>query len=514
MTGLRSVLIHTAAFALLPLLVGILGMREYATREHPAQLARASSALLARAPRPTFDPALPTVVVLLGADITEITDALGPYEMFARVGSYNVIAAAPERRPTLLTGGLTVLPHYSLPELDTMLAQRAADVVVVPNLPNIAEPINAPIVEWLRKQAAGGALMHSWCKGAMALAEAGLLDGQKATAHWGDLPSLERRYPQVEWVRGVRWLEHDQFVISAGITSGVDASLRVITRLNGEHVARRVAEEIRYPTFHFARSPAAEQYELRASDAVLLANAAFAHAFREQIGVALYPGVGELDLSNIYDAHAYTMVADVRAVSERSDFVVSAHGLTLIPSIVLSESPGDAAHLDRLMVPGTDAMGPSSGLAALASPLKAEYLHASAPRRFGLEPVLEDLARSSDKPTAQFALRRMEYRSGLVNLDGPVVPWRVILVPTGLGALGLLLLRLLAALRRRVRGRRTRVVRTSRVSVPNRTTSPSTSSASRTPCRWRARRRASAKPLWRIGARTSSEAPTRAPRPS
>ena len=62
----------------------------------------------------------------------------------------------------------------------------------------------------------------------------GLLDGQTATAHWGDIPTLEKRYPRVTWVRGVRWIDRGQFVMSAGITSGIDASLRVLIRVAGD----------------------------------------------------------------------------------------------------------------------------------------------------------------------------------------------------------------------------------------------------------------------------------------
>jgi AraC family transcriptional activator FtrA len=446
MSRLKRFFLYLAAFLILPLGFGALGARSLAQREHPARLPPLTAERTAEVSRPALDPAKPTVVVLLGADLTEVTDMLGPYEMFARVGTFNVVTAAPERRPTLLSGGLGILPHYSLAEIDGRLGGRPPAVVVVPNIPNIAEEPNRPLVDWLRKQSAAGAFMHSWCKGAMALAHAGLLDGITATAHWGDLPKLEKQYPEVRWVRGVRWVDHGRLVMSAGITSGIDASLRVIERLAGEAVARRVAGEIRYPNAHFAKDPAAPQYSLRPADFILLGNAAF-RAGRRHIGVALYPGVGEIDLSNLYDAHVYTMVADVETVAEGSGVVRSAHGLTLLPSLALS-APGDrdaarARRLDRLVVPGPEGRAQGAELTALAAvvapSLRAEYLHADQPDRFGLEPVLEDLARTSDAPTARFAMRRLEYRSSHVRLDGSAVPWGVLWLPMALGALGILL---------------------------------------------------------------------------
>lgn len=438
---LKRSALYLAASLLLPITAGALGHRTLVDREHPDPLPPLAGA--DEVPRPVIDPTRPTVVILFGDDLTEITDALGPYEIFARTGAFNVVAVAPRRQPTRLSGGLALLPHFSLDEIDRLLGERGPAVVVVPNIPNIAEPANRPLVEYLQEQAAAGVILHSWCKGAMALAEAGLLDGRTATAHWGDLPALEERYPRVQWVRGVRWVDHGQILMSAGITSGIDASLRLIGRLEGDAVAERVAREIRYPNGHFAKNPVAPQYELRPADAIVLANAAF-HVPRARIGIALYPGVDELDLSNVYDTHAYTMVASVEAVADGDEVVTTARGLTLLPSLVLG-TPGDAdeasvRRLDRILVPGIGGRELGGAVAAAVTAavpsLHPEYLHADDPERFGLEPVLEDLARTSDRATAALALRRMEYRSSDVRFEDSGAPWRVILVALGLGLAG------------------------------------------------------------------------------
>jgi len=170
------------AFVALPLLFAAGRLREFERGQHPALQRPLPQGSSVPAP-PPHDPAKPTVAVLLGADLTEITDALGPYEMFSRAGVFNVYTVAPERRPTLLSGGLRILPHYSLGELDARLGSQPPAIVIVPNIPNIADDANRPLVEWMQRQAAAGSLMHSWCTGAMALAEAGLLDGLTATAH-------------------------------------------------------------------------------------------------------------------------------------------------------------------------------------------------------------------------------------------------------------------------------------------------------------------------------------------
>jgi AraC family transcriptional regulator, transcriptional activator FtrA len=437
MSKLSRFAIDAVSLLAFPTLVGIMGYRSLEQRERPSVVPAMDTAAVASVTRPMLDPSKPTVVVLLGTDLTEITDALGPYETFARAGKYNVVTAADKRQPTLLTGGLQILPHYSLAEIDGQVAGGPA-VVVVPNLPNADDPINRPVIDWITKQASKGSMIHSWCKGAMALAETGLLDGKTATAHWGDIPTLEKRYPKVTWVRGVRWIDRGQFVMSAGITSGIDASLRVLFRLAGDSVARRVTKEMRYPNYHFALDPRVEQYELQASDLVLLANAAFRVA-RPTIALALYDGVGELDLSNVYDAHGHLTAANIETIGAQSGPVVTQHGLTVFPTV---EANG-AVEFDRVIVPGVDGRKGAARLVQVLSAVNTvEYVHADAPTRFGLEPVIADLARTADALSARFALRRMEYRSDSIAL-GNAFPWMLAIALGAWAVLGLAALRLI-----------------------------------------------------------------------
>ena len=429
---------YVAAFVLPPLVVGAVRGKQYLSRYDSLPIAAPLTGDSIPA-APTHDPKKPTVAVLLGADITEITDALGPYEIFSRAGRYNVYMVAPERRPSLLTGGLRILPHLSLTELDARLAGTTAAVVVVPNIPNIRRAENQPLLAWMRGQAAGGALMHSWCTGAMALAESGLLDGRRATAHWGDIGALERAYPKVTWVRGVRWVEDETLVASAGLNSGIDASLRVLVRRDGDSVARRVAAELRYPSFRYAEDPTVTQVEIRPSDAVFFVNAAF-RAARSRLGVALYDGVGELAISNVYDAYAATAAAEVYAVAADARIVRTRFGATLLPSLATTRDSAAIRGLDRITLTGSreESRAVASAIAAIAPASGVTWLDSDT-TRYPLEAVLEDLARSADLPSARFAERRLEYRSASVEMRGSVLPWSALPLPVSAAMLGVLL---------------------------------------------------------------------------
>lgn len=73
------------------------------------------------------------------------------------------------------------------------------------------------------------------------LAEAGLLDGRSATTHHGFFAQFASSFPQVELIRGERFVEHDEVATAAGLTSGIDLALRVVARYLGGPAASATA---------------------------------------------------------------------------------------------------------------------------------------------------------------------------------------------------------------------------------------------------------------------------------
>ena len=85
------------------------------------------------------------------------------------------------------------------------------------------------------------------CTGSLFLAKLGLLAGRDATTHHLALDQLRELAPAARVHEGRRWVEDGDWVLSAGVASGLDASFHVCERLWGAEVAGTIAKNIEYP---------------------------------------------------------------------------------------------------------------------------------------------------------------------------------------------------------------------------------------------------------------------------
>ena len=192
-------------------------------------------------------------IAVLVFDDVEVLDFAGPFEVFSTAarlarpqagavsmpGSVRTVAT---RSGVVVTrGGLRVTPH------EVIGGGARPDVLIVPGGVVDAELSRREVIDWLRRQAETGALVASVCTGAFLLAEAGLLDGMRATTHWEDAGELRTRYPRVDVREGVRFIDAGQVLTSAGIAAGIDLALYLVGRLFGGELATRTARQMDYP---------------------------------------------------------------------------------------------------------------------------------------------------------------------------------------------------------------------------------------------------------------------------
>ena len=146
------------------------------------------------------------------------------------------VALHGDLRGVRVHGGPRLVPDRPLAAL------AEADTVLVPAI-RPDEPTNAALVRALRRAAAAGARMVSLCTGAFALAEAGVLDGRRATTHWRWADLLQQRYPAVDVDARAIYVD-DGVLTSAGSAAGLDLCLHLIRTDHGEQAANTIARNL------------------------------------------------------------------------------------------------------------------------------------------------------------------------------------------------------------------------------------------------------------------------------
>jgi transcriptional regulator GlxA family with amidase domain len=168
----------------------------------------------------------------------QILDAAGPLAAFEIAGgAYDVHLLA--ATPGLVASSAGVgLPAQALDDgpYDTLLVSGG-------NGTRALTELNA-VVAWLCRQAPSSRRVASVCSGAFLLAEAGLLDGRRATTHWQRSGDFARRYPQVRLEPDRIYVRDGPIWTSAGITAGIDLALAMIEEDLGETIARRTAQQL------------------------------------------------------------------------------------------------------------------------------------------------------------------------------------------------------------------------------------------------------------------------------
>ena len=200
------------------------------------------------------DRATPRSVAILIFDNVEVLDFAGPFEVFSRTrltpgaasrrseegAPFEVFTVAPSHDPVTAVGGLKVVPPYSFPDVPPI------DLLVVPGgIGTRALLGDADVLDWIRHVAGRAERVTSVCTGALLLAQAGLLEGRRATTHWVAYDELAALSRGVTVVRDLRVVD-DGVITSAGVASGMDMAFYVVEALFGREVADETAHYIEY----------------------------------------------------------------------------------------------------------------------------------------------------------------------------------------------------------------------------------------------------------------------------
>jgi AraC family transcriptional regulator, transcriptional activator FtrA len=181
---------------------------------------------------------VPHRVVALAIPSVVLLDLAAPTHLFGHCGadhySFELAGLRPGRIPS--STGIELTARHGLDALDD------ADTIVVPGSTDVAPSTAYRRAAVALARAHGrGVRVMSVCTGAFMLAEAGLLDGRRATTHWDSATEFARRFPAVDVDPDVLYVDEGSVLTSAGVAAGLDLCLHVIRRDLGSAIAAEIA---------------------------------------------------------------------------------------------------------------------------------------------------------------------------------------------------------------------------------------------------------------------------------
>ncbi len=182
----------------------------------------------------------------------QILDVTGPAAVFHEANHVQRMAgAAPFYRIVVLSAAGGPVASSSGIELSTRALARmpasAVDTLLVAGAYEepLTKAIRDPAVRrWVPRCAKSAKRFGSVCSGTFVLASLGLLDGKRVATHWEACPILARLYPNLKVDSDVLYVAEGQTWTSAGVTTGIDMALAMVSRDIDAHTTNSVAKRL------------------------------------------------------------------------------------------------------------------------------------------------------------------------------------------------------------------------------------------------------------------------------
>lgn len=186
-------------------------------------------------------------IVMLAFEDAQILDITGPLQILGSPNRgrstprYEIVLAAPKAGPFRTTEGLSLVATASWSDPGLL---RGIDTLMVAGGEGIDRVRkDKTLLSLVRRAARQARRVVSVCTGAFALAEAGVLDGKRATTHWSRIEQFRREFPDVALEPDAIFVRDGKFWTSAGVTAGMDLALALLREDLGDEVALAVARQ-------------------------------------------------------------------------------------------------------------------------------------------------------------------------------------------------------------------------------------------------------------------------------
>lgn len=278
------------------------------------------------------------IVIMDGLFITEAT---APFDVYKHVGDdANVYFVAESMDPITTYENAQLYPDY------TFENAPQPDILVVPSgihslpadLPGYEDSdlLNDAYVDYVRTAAAGAVYVTSHCWGAFVLAQAGLLDGLRATTFPGYFDELRNAFPEIgEVVEDARWVEDGKFITSNGGLAAFEAALHVVDLWLGEEEWNAVVDGLVYADENvtYAQDPAITSVPGTTETRPEITDVT-------NVGIVLIPDLFITEATAPFDIykHAGTKM-NVYFVAETADAVTTYEGARIVPDYTFADAP-------------------------------------------------------------------------------------------------------------------------------------------------------------------------------
>ncbi len=185
-------------------------------------------------------------VLIVAVPPVRTLDVFGPMEVFGDANRLGSDGPTYEIRVVSAGTDCDILSHLGLP-LRTDQTYReyrgSIDTILVAGYDGVSKVrYEQNFLKWLKESCESSRRFGSVCTGALVLAEAGLLDGRRATTHWNWCEELARDYPQVTVDPTPIFVRDGNCYTSAGVTAGIDLALAFVEEDLGRPAALKVAQ--------------------------------------------------------------------------------------------------------------------------------------------------------------------------------------------------------------------------------------------------------------------------------
>jgi putative intracellular protease/amidase len=303
----------------------------------------------------------PLIAIIGINDATETTDYLMPYGILRRADVADVVALATEPGPVTLYPALKVEPQATVAAFDAQHPE-GADYVIVPAMRRDDDPA---VLRWLTNQADKGAIIIGVCAGAKVVAEAGLLEGRRATTHWYYLEALRDRHPSIVYVADRRMVIDRGVATTTGISASMPMSLTLIEAIAGRDKAEAVGRDLGLTHWDARHDSSAFRFTRPFALTAIGNTVAFWN--RERLGIELAPGIDEVSLALVADAWSRTYRSRAITFAGTAGAQQTRNGIRILPDRVATRWPAER------LLPEIESRRPADALDQALHGIAARY---------------------------------------------------------------------------------------------------------------------------------------------